>query len=270
LILNKSGYNVNYLDELFLNFFTKPQPGWLYIDKKRLPRYKFLKQIGSYNNHYTPITIIPGETSYYILKMLSTKLKLNIVKLQKVYNKLAPLKEGNFLANTYNIPIYYNEEKSIKLLIDKSYKQYKKLSYKYFNTFDLKKWNKILTIASIIQKEAANKNEMPLVASVIFNRLHKNMKLQMDGTLNYGIYSHTKVTPQRIKKDISTYNTYKHKGLPSYPVCNVSKNAIISAIIPAKSKYLYFMKNSRGTHNFSKEYKKHIQNVKERKKKKLK
>ena len=53
-----------------------------------------------------------------------------------------------------------------------------------------KKWFKILTIASIIQKEAANDAEMPLVASVIYNRLDKGMRLQMDGTLNYGIYSH--------------------------------------------------------------------------------
>ena len=88
----------------------------------------------------------------------------------------------------------------------------------------------------------------------------------MDGTLNYGKYSHTKVTPQRIKKDRSSYNTYKFKGLPKEPVCNVSINAIEAAINPSKTNYLYFMKNSKGTHNFSKEYKKHIQNIKSRKK----
>ena len=48
------------------------------------------------------------------------------------------------------------------------------------------------------------------------------MRLQMDGTLNYGKYSHVKVTPERIREDNSTFNTYKHKGLPSSPIGAVS------------------------------------------------
>jgi len=264
--LKKENYDVCFLDELFLSIFTKPQKGFLYIDKKELPRYKFLIEVGSHNNHYTPITIIPGETTYFVLKMLSNKLNMNINKLKLNYKQLAPLKEGNFLANTYNIPVYFSEKDTIKFLIAKSYKKYKELSLKYFNKYNLKLWKKILLIASIIQKEAANKKEMPLISSVIFNRLHKKMRLQMDGTLNYGIYSHTKITPNRIKNDKSSYNTYKHKGLPNNPICNVSISAIIATIFPKKSKYLYFMKNSKGTHNFSVEYKKHIKNIKDRKK----
>ena len=53
----------------------------------------------------------------------------------------------------------------------------------------------------MIQKEAASINEMPIVSSVIHNRLKSGMKLQMDGTLNYGEYSNVKVTAQRIKDD---------------------------------------------------------------------
>ncbi|WP_281527107.1 endolytic transglycosylase MltG, partial [Campylobacter avium] len=107
-------------------------------------------------------------------------------------------------------------------------------------------------IASVIQKEAANNEEMPIVASVIYNRLRIGMKLQMDGTLNYGEYSHTKITPQRIREDESSYNTYKHEGLPAEAVCNVSLNAIKAAIFPAKSDYLYFMRDkSTGQHIFT-------------------
>ncbi len=263
--LKKNGYSVGYLDELFLKQFTKPQAGWIYINKKKLPRYKFLLQVGSYANHYTPITIIPGETTYYVLRALKKKLNLNLMKLELNYNKLAPFKEGNFLANTYNIPIYFKEKDVIKFLINSSLKEYKKISYKYYNDYNPKIWNKLLTIASIVQKEAANKNEMPIIASVIYNRLNKKMRLQMDGTLNYGIYSHKKITPLRIKNDTTTYNTYKHRGLPKYPVCNVSKDSILAAINPTKSEYLYFMKNSKGRHNFSKDYKKHIKNIKKRK-----
>ena len=263
--LQKEGYSVNSLDTIFLKLVTTPIKGRIYINKTDLPRYKFLLAIGARVNHYTPITIIPGETTYFVLQSISQKLDMNNTKLNSVYNQLKKYEEGNFLANTYNIPIYFKEKDVIKFIIDNSFKEYKKISNTYFNKFDLQQFKRILTIASVIQKEAANREEMPLVASVIFNRLNKKMRLQMDGTLNYGIYSHSKITPKRIKGDTSSYNTYKHKGLPTNPVCNVSKEAILATIMPKKTEYLYFMKSSSGGHNFSKNYKKHIQNIKKRK-----
>jgi len=87
----------------------------------------------------------------------------------------------------------------------------------------------------------------------------------MDGTLNYGKFSHIKVTPERIKMDTSTFNTYKHKGLPPSPIGAVSIAAIKAAIKPAKSEYLYFMKNKEGTHDFSKSYKTHRKNIRKAK-----
>lgn len=264
--LKDKGYSVNILDTLFLNLTTTPMKGRIYINKTKLPRYKFLLAIGARVNHYTPITIIPGETTYFILQNISKKLDMNSTKLKMYYNKLKLYDEGNFLANTYNIPIYFKEKDVLKFIIDNSKKEYKNISKTYFNKFDLLQFKRVLTIASIVQKEAANKKEMPLVSSVIFNRLNKKMRLQMDGTLNYDIYSHSKITPKRIKGDKSSYNTYKHKGLPKNPICNVSKDAILAAIKPEKTEYLYFMKSSNSGHNFSKDYKKHIQNIKKRKK----
>ena len=101
-----------------------------------------------------------------------------------------------------------------------------------------------------------------MVSSVIHNRLKKRMRLQMDGTLNYGKYSHIKVTPERIRDDNSTFNTYKHKGLPDSPIGAVSVSAIKAAIKPAKSKHLYFMKNKDGVHDFSDSFKAHRKNIK--------
>ena len=103
---------------------------------------------------------------------------------------------------------------------------------------------------------------MPKISSVIYNRLKKDMPLQMDGTLNYGEYSHTKVTPKRIKEDKSPFNTYLNRGLPPYPVSSVSIEAIKSAIHPAKTDFLFFVKNKNGTHSFSKTYKEHLKNIK--------
>jgi UPF0755 protein len=84
----------------------------------------------------------------------------------------------------------------------------------------------------------------------------------MDGSLNYGKYSHIKITSKRIRKDKSKYNTYMYKGLPPYPVCNVSFDAIKAAIFPAHTSYLYFMKQKNKKHAFSSTYKGHIQNIK--------
>jgi len=84
----------------------------------------------------------------------------------------------------------------------------------------------------------------------------------MDGTLNYAKYSHLKVTPKRIRNDTSIYNTYKHKGVPSIPVCNVGFEAIKAAVFPAKTNYLYFMKSKNGTHDFSRNYSTHLRNIK--------
>ena len=154
------------------------------------------------------------------------------------------------------------EKHLIVYLLNYAYKKHRQMSMKIFRTYNPKSWYKYLIVASIIQKEAANKEEMPIISSVIYNRLKKRMKLQMDGTLNYGKYSHIKVTPKRIKEDNSRYNTYKYKGLPPNPVCSVSKDAIIAAIFPKKTNYLYFVKGKNKKHLFSTTYKKHIENIK--------
>ncbi len=262
--LQKQGIEVGVLDRFFLEFTPKPIEGWIYLNRRKMPRYKFLLLLGKKSIHYTPVTIVPGETSYFVLKQLAKKLNFKSTLLQQSYRNLAPYKEGNFLAETYNIPVYFNEKDTIEFLLERSFKMYKKLSYKYFNQFNTKEWKRVVIIASIIEKEAANRKEMPLVASVIYNRLKKRMRLQMDGTLNYGHYSHKKVTPKRIRSDKSHYNTYKYRGLPKEPVCNVSLDALKAALEPAKTNYLYFMKNQNGTHDFTHSYKIHIQNIKKR------
>ena len=102
---------------------------------------------------------------------------------------------------------------------------------------------------------------MPLVSAVIFNRLKLKMPLQMDGSLNYGAYSHTKITPQRIRTDPTPFNTYRNKGIPPYPVGSASIEAIRAAVNPADVDYLYFVRNKNGVHTFSTTYKEHLDNI---------
>jgi UPF0755 protein len=260
LIVNN--YNVTKLDSLILRLIGSPQSGWVNIGVNKSTRGDFLYKLTTAKAALQNIILIPGETTYVFLDQLSKKLDLNRKVLKYEYKKQAKHIEGEFVPNTYKIPLGITESKLISILLHKSKNQMKKLSKKFFGTYNEEKWFHFVTIASIIQKESASIEEMPLVSSVVYNRLKKNMHLQMDGTLNYGKYSHIKITSKRIKEDKTTYNTYKTRGLPSNPVCNVSFDAMEAAIFPKSTNYLYFMKSKNGTHDFTRHYSTHLRNIK--------
>ncbi len=265
--LSQKGYDVGVIDKYLMVAIGQPQHGWIYLGKKKLHRLDFLIRLTSAQSSFHKVTLLPGETTVIFLRTLAKQLDLNETKLMQEYQKQSSFKEAGILAESYHVPSTLKEKGVIRYLLKYSTNVYKKLSIAQSDRWDREGWNRMLTVASIIQKEAASKAEMPLVASVIYNRLQKNMRLQMDGTLNYGEYSHVRVTPKRIKGDTSTYNTYKHRGLPDYPVCAVSIAAIKAAINPARTKYLYFMKNKQGTHDFTEDYQSHLKNIKKKRKK---
>ncbi|HHH37347.1 MAG TPA: endolytic transglycosylase MltG [Epsilonproteobacteria bacterium] len=267
--LSKKGYALSPIDTYLLVLMGKPQSGWITIGQTDLNRIDFLHKLVTAKAKMVKVTLIPGETTVLFLRELGTKLSLDTAKLQAYYDRYSSYKEAGIYANTYYVPLGIQEKHIILFLTSQSDRKYHDLAQKIYGTYDKKSWNRLLTIASIIQKEAADKNEMPLVASVIYNRLKRRMALQMDGSLNYGEYSHSKITAKRIRHDQSRFNTYKYKGLPPYPVCAVSFDAIKAAIKPAKTDYLYFMKNSRGTHDFSDTFSKHRENIKKVKASKL-
>src|SRR3989344_3096679 len=110
--------------------------------------------------------------------------------------------------------------------------------------------DRVLTIASIIQREAAGKSDMKLISGIIKNRLSKGMSLQMDATLQYAKGNEENgwwppVDP-RDKKINSPYNTYQNKGLPPSPIANPGLAAISAALNPQKTSCLfYFHKDSK-------------------------
>ena len=259
--LTKKGYALSPIDKYILVFLGKPQSGWVDIGATRLNRIDFLYRLTTAKAKMEEITLIPGETTEIFLTSVAADLKLDKTKLDAYYQEFSNYPEAAIYADTYYVPYGISEKHFIHFLLAASEKKYREISEKIYGTYNEKQWLHILIIASIIQKEAANTEEMPLVSSVIYNRLKKGMPLQMDGTLNYGKYSHIKVTPERIKNDTSRFNTYKYKGLPHSPIGAVSFDAIIAAIKPAKTNYLYFMKNSQGLHDFTDSYKAHRKNI---------
>lgn len=260
--LANRNFNLSAIDKYAMRFIGSPQSGWIEIGKDKISRVDFLKKLAKAKAAMTEITLIPGETTIVFLNQIAAQLGLDGAKLNSEYNALAPVADGFLMPNTYKIPVGISERHLAYYLVNSSKKAQSEISRKIFGEYNEKKWFKILTIASIIQKEAANDAEMPLVASVIYNRLDKGMRLQMDGTLNYGIYSHDVITAERIRSDMSEFNTYLNDGIPPSPVCCVSISAIKAAINPAKSDYLYFVLDKKTKkHIFSKTLSEHNQNI---------
>lgn len=249
-------------DKYLLSMIGNPQSGWVSINERLLTRGDFFYKLSHAKAPLKIITYIPGETKELFLAELALNFDLSYDILLKEYTQATPYVDGFLVPETYYIPIGISEKHLIHFLVSHAKKYHKEVFEKIFGEFNEIKWHKYIVIASIIQKEAANNEEMPIISSVIYNRLKKDMKLQMDGTLNYGQYSHVKVSAQRIKEDTSVYNTYLNKGLPPYPICSVSKEAIIAAIFPKSTNYLYFVKNKSGAHSFSQTYESHLQNIK--------
>jgi UPF0755 protein len=115
----------------------------------------------------------------------------------------------------------------------------------------------IITLASIVEKEAKVDSERKLISAVYHNRLKKGMKLQADPTAVYGTKAWiTKITRKDLKRK-SPYNTYLHKGLPPGPIANPGEGAILAALYPENVDYLFFVAQGDGSHYFSTDFGSH-------------
>jgi UPF0755 protein len=131
----------------------------------------------------------------------------------------------------------------------------------------------VLTLASMIEKEAQTSEERPLIASVFFNRLRDPefrpaRMLQSDPTASYGCVVagaeipscagfHGSVTPALLRDTANPYNTYRHAGLPPGPIANPGEASIVAVLAPAQSDFLYFVAKGGGRHTFSRTFAEH-------------
>jgi UPF0755 protein len=113
----------------------------------------------------------------------------------------------------------------------------------------------VVTVASLIEKEAATPEEKPLIASVIYNRLRTNTPLQIDATIQYALKRPKANLSLTDLKVHSPYNTYKNKGLPPGPICSPGRESIQAALHPADTNYLYYvLRADARKHYFTKSY----------------
>lgn len=111
--------------------------------------------------------------------------------------------------------------------------------------------HQVLTLASIIEKEAVVRGEMPLISAVFWNRLKIDMPLQADPTVQFAVGKDGKALTRADLQVDSPYNTYRRQGLPPGPIASPSRAAIEAAVKPAAVNYLYFVSVDDRRHHFS-------------------
>jgi len=123
-------------------------------------------------------------------------------------------------------------------------------------------FHELLTVASLIEREAAVAEERPIIASVIYNRLKSDMLLQIDATVQYALDGHKDVLLIDDTEIDSPYNTYKINGLPPGPIASPGIESIRAALYPEDTKYLFYVTKKDGTqeHLFAETYEQHLRN----------
>jgi len=158
--------------------------------------------------------------------------------------------EGYLYPATYNLSRSGSEEQLIRQMVAKFEKKYAELTAGEQGAAGLSR-HELVTLASLVEKEAVSSEEKPLISSVLHNRLRIGMPLQSDPTAVYGVRAFGgKVTRADIDRP-SPYNTYQIKGLPPGPIGNPGSEALEAALHPASTQYLYFVARQDGTHQFS-------------------
>lgn len=246
-----------------------------YILKPNISIKELLVKFQSPKSDYVIVTIPEGYTLYQIANKLEslnlvnkeTFLNINLSEVaqsklispgSEVYYEL----EGYLYPETYFIPYEARELDIAKVM----YNQFERVFTKEYRTRaeELKlSIDKVMTIASLIEKEAAKDEERKIISGVIYNRINKGMRLQIDASVIYGITKGESTLEKVYNKDLAVktaFNTYNKKGIPAGPIASPGKPSIEAALYPEENDYLYYVLGEDG-HVFSKTYEEHKKNI---------
>ncbi|MCY6356769.1 endolytic transglycosylase MltG [Clostridium sp. ZS2-4] len=161
--------------------------------------------------------------------------------------------EGYLFPDTYEFQKGTNGEKIIHVMLNR----FQEILYKIEKEENKKIDNlqELITVASIIEKEARVDEDRTKIASVFVNRLDRGMMLQTDATVLYAIGEHRRKLYLKDLKIESPYNTYKVKGLPPGPICSPGKACIKAALNPETTDYIYYVLQDERKHYFTNNYK---------------
>jgi len=164
--------------------------------------------------------------------------------------------EGYLFPDTYYFPRGVTSENIITTMVKRFWSVFNPEWKEQTKTLGMT-IHQVITLASIIEKETAVAAERPIISSVFHNRLKRNMRLESDPTVIYGIGDYNGNITRKDLESPTRYNTYTMKGLPPGPISNAGIKAIEAALYPADTKFLYFVSRNDRTHHFSTNFRDH-------------
>ena len=171
--------------------------------------------------------------------------------------------EGTLMPDTY----FYNFKSSASSILIKSQNSFIKYADSLWEKRNplnpIKTLESAIILASIVEKEAGNDAEKPIIAGVFLNRLNLKMRLQADPTIIYGLLPdfNGNITKKNLLDSSNKYNTYKIDALPPTPIAMISKSSLEAVILGLPNEYVYFVARGDGTHYFSTNYAEHLKAV---------
>lgn len=230
-------------------------------------------QIADGHVYQQPFTVREGQTIFDIAreleagKFMTSAEFLSAAKNPELILEMAPhakTLEGFLYPATYNLPRHPVATELTTEMVRKFKEEWTKIR----STSEIAQGeglaDKIVTLASLVERETPKPDERPLVAGVFENRLHKNMPLQCDPTVIYALEQIGQYKGTLSLADLridSPYNTYTHPGLPPGPIGNPGEVSLRAAMAPAQTEYLYFVANTQGGHFFAATLEEHNRNV---------
>ena len=214
------------------------------------------------------VVIPEGLRKEEIGEILAKTFNWNSEKLDKWNNTYTAMNfdylEGVYFPDTYLIPVNENGLDIANRMI----RHFNEEFALYLDQFTDQNiiWTTGIRLASVVQREAAGKEDMPLIAGILWNRLLKDMNLEVDATVQYargktdnGWWS--PINPEDITEIDSPYNTYKYKGLPPHPIANPGIDAIKAVLNPTETDCLYYLHDINKQIHCSKTYEEHKENI---------
>lgn len=211
------------------------------------------------------LVIEPGERKEQVADNFAKILNWNAEEksdfLDRILNETPTLEEGKLFPGTYTTSRGSKPSEVAPLVLEK------------FNSVVLARYtpnieaqvplSDTLVIASLLEREARDFDDMRHISGVIWNRLFVGMRLQIDATLQYakGTRSRSTWWPRVLPADkyvVSAYNTYKHDGLPPAPIANPSLDAIIAALNPVSTDCIFYFHDSKGGFHCTVTYEEHV------------
>lgn len=228
-----------------------------YVFQRSQNVFAIAKQITDDNppiEHVT-LTFLEGTTVAHYAYV--ARHQLNEFDTERFLQEAQPL-EGFLFPETYYVPYTFKADQLIALL-RKTYKEEVKTLLSQ-NPSTLTEY-KVITLASLLEREANSKESMAMVAGILLNRLELNMPLQVDASMEYVIDGPLDtLTPADLQID-SPYNTYLYKGLPPTPIGNPGLDAISAVLHPEKSDFLYYITGLDGNFYYARTYEEHLENI---------